>query len=131
LKPGGKSYVHPQYFFVVVVDDVKIGDKRESGLLVFVEDLIVECENPDNDSLSEISYVICTADGKELRGPLSSDSQTIIPGIPPGLFQLELTDNAEEESKQPVRSSLNDVEETQDSSDRYLKQYMNDNKERE
>jgi len=35
LQPVGKSYAHPQYFFVVVVDGVEIGDKMESGLLKF------------------------------------------------------------------------------------------------
>ncbi|MGB7566705.1 MAG: hypothetical protein WBM07_02520, partial [Chitinivibrionales bacterium] len=35
LQPFGKSYVPPQYFFIVVVDGVAIGEKMESGLLKF------------------------------------------------------------------------------------------------
>jgi hypothetical protein len=89
LKPVGKNYVHPQYYFVVVVDGVKIGEKRESGLMVFKDSVSIEILDEHGIAVADREFVIVFADGSEQKGKsdklgLANISKTI-----PGNYQIE------------------------------------------
>jgi hypothetical protein len=131
MKPYKKKYAQPQFYFIVTVDGVKVGENRESGVLKFVEELTLECANTDVHTAADVSYSVLMADGKEVTGSFGSDPKTTIPGIKPGPLEIQLSDAKEDESSEVVRSELHGGSEPEDSSDSLLDQYKSDNTGRE
>jgi hypothetical protein len=91
LKPVGKSYAPPQYYFVVVVDGVKVGDERQSGLLKFKDDvefLIVD----DLGNIMANKNVVCTlSDGNRHDATTDANGNLQLKNVPPGVLTIEMT----------------------------------------
>ena len=92
LQPVGKSYAHPQYFFVVVVDGVEIGDKMESGLLKFKDWLEVELLDGEGQPVPNQKYIYHLPDGNSRNGTLDANGKAIERDIPPGSTYIEFPD---------------------------------------
>jgi hypothetical protein len=88
LRPVGKNYAPPQYYFVVVVDGVEIGDKMESGLMVFKEDLSLFLTDEQQNILKDIDCTIMGPDGKEVQAKSDATGMISIKKFPPGPFIL-------------------------------------------
>jgi hypothetical protein len=56
LKPVGKKYVNPQYYFVVGVGGVRIGKKRESGILKFKDETKIKLVAWPDHPLANVDY---------------------------------------------------------------------------
>jgi len=85
-----KKYVNPEFFFVVVVDGVRIGIKQESGLMVFKDVFEINLKNIRNEPLTNREYVLRFADGSERSGKLDQNGHAQEVDIPPGKINLEL-----------------------------------------
>jgi hypothetical protein len=90
LKPVGKSYAPPQYYFVVVVDGVKVGDERQSGLLKFKDWVEFELEHSSETALSDFDIKLTYADGSNTAFLSSSNGKLRIDNITPGPIKFEL-----------------------------------------
>jgi hypothetical protein len=89
LKPVGKSYAHPQYFFIVVLDEIKIGVNRESGLLKFKDWVEIEHLDPDGKPVPNQKYTILLPDGSKKSGTLDANGHARVDDIPPGRIDVE------------------------------------------
>jgi hypothetical protein len=87
LKPSGKSYVNPQYFFMVVVDGVKIGEKRESGLMKFMDSMEIEITDEFGDPIPNTRVACILPDGN-LKNLTTDNSGMITQTIPPGKIEI-------------------------------------------
>ena len=67
LKPIGKSYAHPQYFFIVLVDDVRIGVNRESGLIKFLDDIEFTINNHNGFAVADNTYTVTLPTARRSR----------------------------------------------------------------
>jgi hypothetical protein len=85
----GKNYNHPEYFFVVVIDGVRIGMKQESGLLKFKDWVSLELVSPGGKPYANVKYTITLADGAQKNGTLDKDGKARIDRIPPGPYKVE------------------------------------------
>jgi hypothetical protein len=88
LKPYQKKYAIPQYYFMALVDGVRIGDKRESGLMAFVDKLTLECPDNERDIPSDLSYMVHMADGKELTGSFGPERKITFSEVRPGPLNI-------------------------------------------
>ena len=88
LQPVGKNYNHPEYFFVVILDEVRIGVNQESGLLKFKDDLTSILKDGDENVLKDTDCVITGPDGKEVRAKSDNKGQLTVKDFPPGTFQV-------------------------------------------
>jgi hypothetical protein len=132
MQPFQKSYANPEFFFMVVVDGIRIGEKRESGLMKFVDELIFECVNDDLDIASYLSYTVYMADGKEKAGSFGGACTVILPEVCPGPLDITIHDSGIDTACEVERSSLCEAgEETGEDPDDLLEHYMRDNKDRE
>jgi hypothetical protein len=91
LQPVGKSYAHPQYFFVVVVDGVEIGDKMESGLLKFKDDMEFVATDRRGNVLVDTDYVITFSDGSQQKGKTDDEGKITIENLPAGPYQVDFS----------------------------------------
>jgi hypothetical protein len=66
LDPYSKNYKHPEYFFVVVIDGIRLGVKQESGLLKFKDFVEIELKDRNGEPMANQKYVITLADGKQI-----------------------------------------------------------------
>jgi hypothetical protein len=92
LQPVGKSYVHPQYFFVVVVDGVEIGDKMESGLLKFKDEVLITLKDENGDPVPNEKYTLIFADGTQRQGQLNQQGLSSESNFPPGKVMVKFPD---------------------------------------
>jgi hypothetical protein len=93
LQPSGKSYVHPQYFFVVVVDDVKIGDKRESGLMKFNDFVEFILQSEAGEPLPNHDVNLYFADGSHQKAKSDKDGLVSYSNISAGEVTVEIPDD--------------------------------------
>ena len=88
LQPYGRHYQQPQFFFVVVIDGIKLGENQESGLLRFkdfLEILLLDhYDNPLRNHNIEITY----ADGSNLKTKTDSTGLVNISETKPGSVNL-------------------------------------------
>ena len=93
LQPVGKNYNHPEYFFVVVLDEIKIGVKQESGLLKFKDWVEVKLIDDDEKPVPNAKYVIEFSDGVRRNGQTGSDGLATEKNIPPGPYSISFPDH--------------------------------------
>jgi hypothetical protein len=92
LQPVGKSYAHPQYFFVVVVDGVEIGDKMESGLLKFKDEKDIELQDESGNILANHDATLTFADGTQKKVKTDDKGLITLSDVPPGSINVEIPD---------------------------------------
>jgi len=92
LQPVGKSYAPPQYFFVVVVDDVEVGVNQESGLLKFKALIEFSLTDDDGNPCSDLKGSLALADGSKIDFTLDKDGKCSKEDIAPGKVILSFED---------------------------------------
>ncbi len=86
LKPLGKKYSHPEYFFIIVIDGIKLGEKQNSGLLTFKDSITLSLTDDHDNQMAGQEYIVYLADGTEKKGTLDSEGKATITDIPPGPY---------------------------------------------
>jgi hypothetical protein len=86
LDPYGRSYLHPEYFFVVDVDGFRVGDEQESGLLRFQDFIEIRLVGDQELAGENEEYVLHLADGSERRGQLDTHGRAREEDVPPGPY---------------------------------------------
>lgn len=93
MKPYKKNYANPQFYFVVVVDGVKIGDKRESGLMKFKDSIELKYSEFDGTPVPKAKYKVTLADNSVLEGKLSAEGIASLESFVVGKFTVEYTED--------------------------------------
>jgi hypothetical protein len=86
MKPYKKSYYNPQFYFVVVVDGIKIGEKLESGLLLFKDWIEFTLDAPKK---ANKEYTLYLPDGSTRKGKLNEEGKAREEDLPPGPCRVE------------------------------------------
>lgn len=84
VKPYGKHYCAPEYFFTVDIDGTKIGLKQESGLLKFVDSIAIRLNDACGKPIPNEKYTLILPDGSKKEGALDSNGFVKEEEIPPG-----------------------------------------------
>jgi hypothetical protein len=92
MKKYSKTYAYPQFYFIVVVDGVKIGENRESGLMKFRDWVELELKDNEGNPYSNEKYMILFSDGQQIQGNLDKNGYAKIDNIPPGPIIKEYPD---------------------------------------
>jgi hypothetical protein len=95
LQPHGKSYAHPQYFFVVDVDGVRMGDKQESGLVKFKDWTALILHDENDKLLPNTKAKLVFADNTTQTVISDEDAIIYIENVPPGAIQISFPDDNE------------------------------------
>lgn len=88
LKPYGRNYRAPEYFFTVEIDGTIIGTKQESGLLKFRDVVEFVLKNSDDTPVPEAECIITGPDGKEVKAKSDKDGRVTQKDFPPGPIQV-------------------------------------------
>ncbi len=88
-----KNYANPHYYFVVVVDGVKIGEHQESGLMRFKETVEIAYVDESGAQVGGIDYIIHLPDGTQRRGTTNDRGNVSENNVIPGKLQIEFLDN--------------------------------------
>lgn len=92
LKQYGKAYNPPEYFFVIDIDGVKLGEKQESDLLKFKDWIRIELHDHEGKPLLNEKYTLVLADGTQKNGTLNAEGYAKIDGVPPGNYHVFFPD---------------------------------------
>jgi hypothetical protein len=88
LQPHSKSYAHPEYFFVVVLDEIRIGANQESGKVRF-KDYTTLILHDDNDNLlPNTKAKLVFADNSMQTVTSDEDAIIYIENVPPGAIEI-------------------------------------------
>ena len=79
-----RHYVQPQFFFVVVVDGVRIGVSQESGLMKFLDTVEFVLMDEHNSPYCNTKVKIRLADGSEKEVQSDEKGNFKIEDVPPG-----------------------------------------------
>jgi len=85
-----KHYVPVEYFFVVVIDGVKIGVNQESGKLKFKETITIVSLNHATDPLSNESVSLTLANAVVKTDTTGGQGKVTMDAVPPGRMQLKI-----------------------------------------
>jgi hypothetical protein len=88
LKPYGKNYCAPEYFFTIDIDGTKIGVKQESGLMRFVDKVDFVLKDSDGKPIPDTECIITGPDGKEVKAKSDKDGKVLVKDFPPGPMQI-------------------------------------------
>jgi len=84
--PSGRTkYCHPQYYFVVQVDNVT----ARSGLLYFKDYIEVELTDEEGNPLAEAPFRVFFENGEVREGTLDSNGYRKVQNIPPGDWSVD------------------------------------------
>jgi hypothetical protein len=92
LKPIGKSYTNPQYYFIAGVDGVAIGEGRESGFLVFKDWIKMVIVDSENNPCKNLQGTITLPDGAKKDFTTDGDGKHSMDIAAPGKFDIALKD---------------------------------------
>jgi hypothetical protein len=88
LKPYNRNYRAPEFFFVINIDETKIGVKQESGLLLFKDKVDFVLKDSDGQPIPDTDCVITGPDGKEVKAKSDKDGKVLVKDFPPGPMQV-------------------------------------------
>ena len=88
MKKYGKKYNPPEYFFVIDIDGVKLGEKQESGLLEFKDWVEIELTDPQGNPIAEHKYEIELPNGEVKKGTLDKNGKARLENIDPGKSKI-------------------------------------------
>ncbi|MGA2507006.1 MAG: hypothetical protein ABSF80_05970 [Chitinispirillaceae bacterium] len=88
LKPYNRNYRAPEFFFVINIDETKIGVKQESGLLLFKDKVDFVLKDSDGQPIPDTDCVITGPDGKEVKAKSDKDGKVLVKDFPPGSIQV-------------------------------------------
>jgi len=81
-----KHYLRPQFFFIVVIDGVKIGLGKESGLMQFKDTVEFVLRDEHGTPLPNTEVIITLADGTEQKITTDENGIVKLTDIPPGPY---------------------------------------------
>jgi hypothetical protein len=88
LTPYEKTYRNPEFYFMVVVDGVRAGANKESGLMTFKDTFSLAVKDELGNPLANEQFRIDLADGSQMTGTLDSEGKATLPQIPAGAFEI-------------------------------------------
>jgi hypothetical protein len=88
LQRYGKNYNPPEYFFMVVLDGVRIGTRQESGLLRFKDFLDFYLYDYDDILLVNHDVEIDCADGSKIQSHSDDKGYVYIANVVPGPVKI-------------------------------------------
>jgi hypothetical protein len=86
MKKVGKSYNHPEYFFVARCG----GAEAKSRLLRFKDWIEIELRDSCGNPVPDEYYVINLSNGQHIEGKLDNKGRKKLIDIPPGKFEVKL-----------------------------------------
>ncbi len=92
MKKYGKKYNPPEYFFVVVIDGVTLGEEQESGILEFKDWIEIELKEEDGTPVEDKKISVILPDGKDINKTTDENGYIKIENIPPGKFEVNYSD---------------------------------------
>jgi hypothetical protein len=93
MQKYNKNYANPQFYFVVVVDGVTVGEKRESGMLNFKDSIELKYTEFDGTPVPNAKYKVTLADGSVLEGKLSAEGSASLECFVAGKYTVEYTED--------------------------------------
>jgi hypothetical protein len=84
-----RHYIPVEYFYVIIIDGVKIGINQESGKLKFQDYLQLRYTEADGTPISKSRYKVTFADGNIKEGDLGTDGTARIEELIPGPVEVE------------------------------------------
>ena len=94
-KKYGGSYNPPEYFFVVMVENIPVGTKQESGLLTFRDTIHCTVRKGRAPVATGREYIITTADGTEITKAPDTDGLILLEKTVPGPYSIRSADREE------------------------------------
>jgi hypothetical protein len=83
-------YQAPSFFFLVIIDEIKVGIHQESGFLKFTKDTIMlRFPTIDGSPGANRNFKILLSDGSTQTGQLDSNGEVTIQDISPGRYWIE------------------------------------------
>ena len=79
-----KHYIPIQYFFIAVIDGVRIGSGQESGKLKFKDWLRIELRDKNGKPVPNEKYSLILPDGSTKNGTLNAEGFALEKDVPPG-----------------------------------------------
>jgi hypothetical protein len=93
LKPYGKQYQYPEYFFTVDVDGVVVGMNQESGLVRLKDSFIIDIKESDGTPVKNKTVLISFADGTEIKKKTDSQGMIILEKQAPGPYTYSILED--------------------------------------
>ena len=83
-KPYDKTYQHPEYFFVIVIEGARFGVKQESGLMRFVDSFEKILVDGYGQLMKDHEVEIYLADGSTKKAKTDEEGKLTVKDVPPG-----------------------------------------------
>jgi hypothetical protein len=90
LKPYNRNYRAPEFFFVINIDETKIGVKQESGLLKFSDTYDLKIVDSYNVPVVDREMILHLADGTEKNVKTDANGTVHLDAVVPGKIFHEL-----------------------------------------
>lgn len=84
VKPYDKTYRHPEYFFVIVIEGARIGVKQESGLMKFMDSFEKILVDGYGQLMKDHEVEIYLSDGTSQKAKTDSEGKLTVKDVPPG-----------------------------------------------
>jgi hypothetical protein len=88
LKPYDKTYQHPEYFFVIVIEGARFGVKQESGLMKFLDSTVIIINDEDGNPAKNKDVTIEFADGSQKKLKTDDSGKITIDNASPGKYNI-------------------------------------------
>jgi hypothetical protein len=98
MKPYQKNYANPQFYFVVVVDGVKTGENRESGLMKFLDQIKIQVYDESGQPIANPDYKTSMADGNGKKGALDEKGSALLDALAAGPSEIEFTKSSADDT---------------------------------
>ncbi len=104
-----RHYVPVKFFFIVVVDGVRIGVGQESGILKFDDSVTLNFEDEDGQPCEKIDYKVECADGQKISGKSDTTGVTLVKDFSPGPCSLEFSATDIKWTRAVVKNSMGTI----------------------
>jgi len=95
LKPYGKLYQYPEYFFTVDVDGVVVGKDQESGLVRLKDSFTIDIKESDGTPVINKTILALFANGTEIKKKTDSQGMIILEKQAPGPYTYSILEDDE------------------------------------
>jgi hypothetical protein len=85
-----KHYVPIEYFFVAIIEGVKIGLNQESGKIKFSDSVKILLIAPPDFPIANADFALLLPDGKQQKGKTDSNGIASLQSLPSGPFILKV-----------------------------------------
>jgi hypothetical protein len=85
----GGSYAHPEYFFIIEIDEIRVGENQQSGLLRFKDWIDLELHDENDNPIANEPFVVYLPDGTQLNDSLDPQGKKRVRRLAPGPMHVE------------------------------------------